>query len=179
MDIKVALASSVLVLVRGGIHRHHPTKRPLRKVSMESDSAPPRTTSDLAAIAAARRVELAQNYLTGSTVQSLLGIDASTLTAWRKERRLLAVWHKPDMQWIYPDFQFDRTGLIYQMPELLTVYDRYYSHVWDNPWRVVEWFMSPHLLLDGARPCEILALDPQRVLSVAQNEFLDDPMTLW
>lgn len=146
---------------------------------MDSKADPAGTAYDLASLVATRRMELAQNYLSGKATQALLGIDSPTLTAWRKERRLLAVWHKPDQQWIYPDFQFDRAGLIEQMPALLAVYERYYSHVWTNTWRIVEWFMAPHLLLDGARPMEMISKDPQLVLRIAQIEFLQDPATMW
>jgi hypothetical protein len=137
------------------------------------------TANDLASLAAIRRMELAQNYLSAEAAQALLGIDSSTLTALRKERRLLAVWHKPDQQWIYPDFQFDQAGLIEQMPALLAVYERYYSHVWTNTWRIVEWFMAPHLLLNGAPPMEIINNDPQLVLRIARIEFHQDPATMW
>lgn len=133
----------------------------------------------LARTAAARRAELAQTYLPSSAVQSTLSVDAITLAAWRKERRLLAVWHEPAKQWLYPDFQFDHEGLIEQMPRLLSVFDHYYSHIWNNTWSIVEWFMSPHLLLDGARPMEVMAKNPKQVLRIAQVEFLQDPATLW
>lgn len=146
---------------------------------MGSKADPSGGTDDLASLAMVRRMELAQHYLSGEATQALLGIDASTLTAWRKERRLFAVWHTPDQQWIYPDFQFDQAGLIEQMPALLAVYERYYSHVWTNTWGIVEWFMSPHLLLDGALPMEMISSDPQLVLRIARIEFLQDPATMW
>lgn len=146
---------------------------------MISEPAPSEPPEDLARAAAARRSELAQTYLTGQTVQVLLGIDAATLTAWREDKRLLGVWHEPIKAWLYPDFQFDGNELVKQMPRLLTVYDRYYSHIWENTWSIVEWFLSPHILLDGCRPMDMMATNPQRVLRVAQVEFWEDPATLW
>lgn len=137
------------------------------------------TGSSLAATAATYRSELARNYLSGQAVQSVLGIDAATLTVWRKQRRLLAVWHRPINEWLYPDFQFQDNALIKEISELLAVYETYYGHVWKSTWGIVEWFMCPHLLLDGARPVEVMSEHPLHVLTVARTEFLQDPSTFW
>ena len=75
---------------------------------------------DLKFVAAAYRADLAQSYLTGEAVQTLLGIDAVTLTTWRRDTRLLSVWHSPANSYLYPDFQFDHGQLIEQMPEILS-----------------------------------------------------------
>lgn len=146
---------------------------------MTPDSVPPESFDDLAHAAAARRVELARTYLSASQVQLRLHIDATTLTAWREGKRLLGVWHEPAQAWLYPNFQFDGQGLITQMPPLLAVFDHHYPHVWANTWTLVEWFLSAHLLLDGARPVDVLTTEPQRVLRVAQVEFLQDPAGYW
>jgi hypothetical protein len=151
----------------------------LPEKAMTSDSVPPESFDDLAQVAAARRTELAKTYLSASQAQSLLGIDSATLTDWRKGKRLLGVWHEPAKAWLYPDFQFDHQGLHVQMPQLLAVFDRHYSHVWSNTWTIVEWFLSPHALLDGARPMDILACELERVLEIAKSEFLQDPSTQW
>jgi hypothetical protein len=38
-------------------------------------------------------------------------------------------------------------------------------------WVELEWFISPHVLLDGATPAEILVTAPNRVLAAAELEF--------
>jgi hypothetical protein len=38
----------------------------------------------------------------------------------------------------------------------------------------VEWFLTPHVLLDGESPVEVLQQDPQAVLEVARIEFIED-----
>ena len=38
-------------------------------------------------------------------------------------------------------------------------------------WGEVEWFLSPHVLLDGATPATMLALSPGRVFRAARVEF--------
>lgn len=140
-------------------------------------SEPIQPETDLAKIAAVRRSELAQTYLSSPAVETLLGIDAAALGDLRKGKRLLGVWHQPAKSWLYPDFQFDKGGLIQEMPSILAVYDRYYSHVWENTWSIVQWFMSPHLLLDGYRPMDMMSTNPKRVLEAAQVEFWEDPAT--
>jgi hypothetical protein len=136
--------------------------------------------TDLKSVAAAYRAELAQYYLTGVTVQKLLGINAATLKTWRRDNRLLSVWHSPSHSYLYPDFQFDHGKLVEQMPELLSYFRMgHYSEIRVNSSSKVEWFMSPHALLDGLRPAEMLATDPQRVLKIGRQDLLADPNTLW
>lgn len=142
---------------------------------MTSDSIPP---YDLASAALAKRIRLAESYLTARDAQRLLGVDAVTLSSWREEKRILAVWHEPVDAYLYPDFQFNQNGLIEQIPELLSCFDRYLGHVWKSTWLIVEWFISPHLLLDGNTPAEALALDPQLVLEVGREDLLEDPSIL-
>ena len=143
---------------------------------MTSDSIPPH---DLASAALAKRIRLARSYLTETVAQRLLGVDEVTLRSWREEKRILAVWHEPVGAYLYPDFQFDQNGLIEQVPALLSCFDRYLGHVWEDTWLIVEWFISPHLLLDGNTPAEVLALDPRLVLEVGREDLLEDPGTLW
>ena len=113
-------------------------------------------------------------------MQRLLGIDAVTLATWRRDARLLSVWHSPANSYLYPDFQFDHGELIEQVPELLSYFSMgYYSEIRMNGWSKVEWFMCPHALLDGLRPAKVLGSDPQRVLEIGQDDLLADPNTLW
>lgn len=135
---------------------------------------------DLKFVAAAYRTELAQSYLTGEAVQTLLGIDAVTLTTWRRDNRLLSVWHSPANSYLYPDFQFNHGQLIEQMPEILSYFSiGYDGEIPMNGWSKVEWFMCPHALLYGLWPAKILGSDPQRVLEIGQDDLLADPNTLW
>ncbi|EJP77624.1 hypothetical protein [Stenotrophomonas muris] len=41
-------------------------------------------------------------------------------------------------------------------------------------WGEVEWLLSPHALLDGAAPAEVLVSDSASVLKAARAEFLAD-----
>lgn len=139
----------------------------------------PESPDDPTTAAAMRRAELARRFLRESAVQALLHIDGPTLAAWRQDKRLLAVWHEPYKAWLYPDFQFVQDGLIKEVSEVLAVFGRHYSHVWENTWGILEWFLTPHALLDGRRPMDVMAANPQQVLSAAQVEFREDPATRW
>lgn len=122
---------------------------------------------------------MVRSYLTESDVQARLGIDSHQLTRWREGRKVLAVWHQPVEAWLYPDFQFDHEGLIKEMPEILATFDRYYSHVWENTWMVLEWFFPSYTLLDGRRPLDVIRVDPSRVLEAARIDLWENPETMW
>lgn len=110
----------------------------------------PRSTEskeNLEEASARRRAKVVRSYLTEFDVQVRLDIDDDKLTSWREGRKVLAVWHQPIKAWLYPDFQFDRDGLIREMPGILAAFDRYYGHVWKNTWMILEWFFSGHRLL--------------------------------
>jgi hypothetical protein len=90
---------------------------------------------------------------------------------------LLGVWSAPEHCFIYPDFQFTRSGAIRQeVAELLAILP---SDDDGAGWRRAFWLYSPHTLLDHRTPAEIFADDPTRVITVAQEEFLSDPKVTW
>lgn len=123
----------------------------------------------LAASAAARRIELARDYLTASDVQTRLGIEHGTLVHWRKAGILLAVWHAPKRSYLYPPYQFVGDHLLEEIATLLSM--RKAIDADRSGWSTVEWLLVPHVLIDDRRPAEILQCDPARVLSAAQIEF--------
>ena len=95
----------------------------------------------------------------------------------RASGALLGVWSAPGHCFIYPDFQFNRSGSIRrEVVELLAVLpgegDR-------GGWRRTFWLYSPHALLEGRTPAEIFIADPTRVIAVAREEFLSDPEAVW
>lgn len=90
---------------------------------------------------------------------------------------LLGVWSAPRHCFLYPDFQFHRSGAIRKdVAALLAVLpgedDR-------GGWRRTFWLYSPHALLDGRTPAEIFIDDPTRVIAVAREEFLGDCDATW
>ncbi len=98
----------------------------------------------------------------------------------RRQGKLLAVYvTHPTPTYRYPTWQFYADGrAIEHLAEVLTVlrelgpFEREPDGMCRTTgWGEVEWFLSPHGLLDGATPAGMLAIDPQRVLQVARTEF--------
>ncbi|CAG4890879.1 hypothetical protein [Paraburkholderia gardini] len=85
---------------------------------------------------------------------------------------LLGVWSAPRHCFLYPDFQFDRSGAIRKdVAGLLVVLP---SEDDRGGWRRTFWLYPPHALLNNRTPAEIFTDDPKRVIAVAQEEFLGD-----
>ena len=90
---------------------------------------------------------------------------------------LLGVWSAPRYCFLYPDFQFDRSGTIRKdVAGLLAVLP---SEDDRGGWRRTFWLYSPHALLDDRTPAEIFIADPARVIAVAREEFLGDREATW
>lgn len=128
-----------------------------------------RGTAPLPADVAAQR-RLAQGWLLASTVSELMGSNASNASVMANQRRregdLLGVWIPSERAYRYPPWQFDHEGQpVPQLGQVLALLrgpggmgstDRHTSG-----WQEVEWFMSPHALLEGSRPYEVLRDDPR------------------
>lgn len=98
----------------------------------------------------------------------------------RREGQLLAVYvTRPAPSYRYPPWQFRADGKsVDHLAEILAVlrdfgpFDREPDELRRTTgWGEVEWFMSPHVLLDGATPATMLGADPARVLRAARAEF--------
>jgi len=107
------------------------------------------------------------------------GMEAATyLTQVRMSGALLGVWSESHHAFLYPDFQFARSGALRtEVVDLLAVlpaneYDR-------GGWRRAFWLYSPHALLDDRTPADVFADAPMRVIQVAREEFLGDPEASW
>ena len=113
-------------------------------------------------------------------VAELAGLPSeSTAYAIKARARgaLLGVWSAPLRDFVYPDFQFDRSGsLRTDIAELLAVLPNEGDR---GGWRRAFWLYSPHALLDGQTPADVFAKAPIRVINVAREEFLGDPAATW
>ncbi|OCG82137.1 hypothetical protein LMG667_19725 [Xanthomonas euvesicatoria] len=136
--------------------------------------------------AAAQRQTLAENWLTAAQVSARLGSQATNgshrASQLRREGQLLGVYVPlPSPSYRYPTWQFGADGQpVEHLTQILTVM-RDHGPFEREPdgqrrttgWGEVEWFHSPHVLLDGATPAQVLASDPARVLQAARTEFKD------
>lgn len=140
--------------------------------------------ASIAEIAAAYRRELATDWLTDAQVGRTLGSKAdkpsNPAADQRRAGKLLGVWVPSERAYRYPPWQFRSDGTpVPRMREILQLL-RENGGVIDHGrrtsgWNEVEWFITPHVLLQGQRPADRLAEDADTVLRAARIEFVEDP----
>lgn len=150
----------------------------LKRASTEQ--APVATPAELAA---ARRTELARGWLVASQVSALLGSEADNGSQFATQRRLagqlLGVWMPSERAYRYPPWQFGPDGQpVEPMPEILSLL-RKEGRMSTNSrqtsgWKEVEWLLSPHTLLDGEKPADLLTKQPEKVLEIAYEQFVEE-----
>ena len=139
---------------------------------MTSSPGVPDPTSILA-MAAARRTELSRNWATAED----LGEGATEM---RKSGQLLGVYlTDPQPHYRFPAWQFQQDGWpVAHFSEMLRImrdHGGYLDkHRSPTGWSEVEWFLTPHVLLNGECPAEVLAHDPQAVVEAARMGFIED-----
>ncbi|WP_323145434.1 metallophosphoesterase [Stenotrophomonas maltophilia] len=134
--------------------------------------------------AAHMREALASQWLGAAEVGALLSGEGSSgsdrVSRLRRNGQLLAVYvTSPIAGYRYPTWQFRADGQSVDcLSEILKVLRDYGPFHRESDglrrttgWGEVEWFMSPHVLLDGASPSSMLATHPARVLHAAGVEF--------
>lgn len=98
----------------------------------------------------------------------------------RCEGRLLGAYMVgAEHHWRYPIWQFDhRHQPIARLADVLALLRQHGNYLdgrgGASGWREVEWFHSPHALLDGRRPCEVLREDPNVVFDAARVEYIEE-----
>ncbi|MFP3637761.1 hypothetical protein [Paraburkholderia sp. SIMBA_054] len=132
--------------------------------------------SDAEKAAVAYREEfLKYGWRDAKGVAELLGmnIDAANPNQYayklRKNGELLGVWNARDRSYLYPDFQFEMGTVRPRVGELLEALP--FEDDDRLGWRRAFWLYSPHALLEGQKPADVFATDPQRVIDVATEEF--------
>jgi hypothetical protein len=104
--------------------------------------------------------------LTATDVAALAGSTAKNTSAlagrWRRDGRVLAVEHHGAS--LYPGFQFTDTGQPRPVVEAVLKYLREDDA---SAWQQALWFLSANGWLDGRRPVDLLATDPELVVRAA------------
>lgn len=167
----------------GGWFRENPKYDPHLIVETDSITRAGRILLD----ATARREELAALWPSAAQVNARLGIqqeDADhSAGQLRRSGELLGVYvAHPVPSYRYPDWQFRLDGRpVDHLAEILKVLRDFGPFQRESDglcrttgWGEVEWFLSPHALLDGGTPATMLGDSPGRVLSIARAEFADD-----
>jgi hypothetical protein len=133
-------------------------------------------SNSLEELAARRRAELATSYLSEADVLRHLDIDHDALAALLTRREILAAWHTPENCFVYPPFQFNALGIISELAPLLAHLRAGSS---GSGWSEIEWFITPHALLEARAPADALLVDPARVLKAAEAEFSEAQGASW
>lgn len=134
--------------------------------------------------AAVCREVLAAEWLSATQVNASLGEQlgggGQRVSKLRRDGQLLGVYvTHPVPSYRYPTWQFRPDGrLVGNLAQILTLLRDSGVFLRESDglrrttgWGEVEWFMSPHVLLDGATPAATLIVNPERVLRVAISEF--------
>ena len=133
-----------------------------------SDRPPPEVIDQARRNARARTQFLDEfPVLEACQVHALYGSRARNKSAlaarWRAEGKVFAVDERGRL--LYPAFQFDSQGRPRAViAEVLTALGR---HV--GAWQVALWLTAPNGWLDGARPLDLLATAPERVVDAARD----------
>lgn len=122
------------------------------------------------------RNRLVQSWMSKADVLRALSIGGPTLEKWRINRLILSVWDASSGQYFYPPFQFFEGRVIPAVASIMRWLEPYSN---GSGWGEVEWWLSPHSLLDGKSPAEIIQLESARVLMIAEQEFSEDPAAFW
>ena len=117
---------------------------------------------------AARREALYRQWVNADGIAVILGVHAIQVAQMRRSNELLGAWVHERQEYRFPLFQLSAGQLNPRMPLLLDLL----PDVGQSGWGRVEWFVSPHALLLGARPADLLAEGRfDEVLAAAQEEY--------
>lgn len=134
-------------------------------------------------LAAARRIELARDWLKPRQVSTLITNEVADerelVTLRRRESHLLGAWVPSERCYRYPPWQFRADGQpVPQLKEILHLLrgsgGMASADGRTSGWEEVQWFLVPHVLLDGHSPAEVLNIDPDRVLEIVTIQFVTD-----
>lgn len=151
---------------------------------MPADSALPPTAPKTPA-SLETRTALARDWPTAAMVDRQMGLvpeakvqPSLVATRLRQGGKILGVCmtHTHPHHYRYPSWQFDGNGQpIALMGDILDLLRSRGpcagNEEGEQGWCEVTWFMTPHALLEGRAPVEVLEESPERVLEAARREF--------
>lgn len=158
-----------------------PAEAPASRDSVAATIAPPTPLPADTDASAARRADLASDWLDARAVGDALGSRASNASQlasrYRKEGKLLGVWIRPERAYRYPPWQFAGGQPKPQVRRLLGLLRNEETGVAGpadkGGWLEIEWLYAPHVLLGGKAPASLMDSDPDRVVEIARMEFMD------
>lgn len=94
----------------------------------------------------------------------------------RENRQVIVAWDSPTQAWRYPPFQFHGGRIA---PQVIPLLECLVDMALAAGWGEVEWLYSAHTLLEGQRPATVFIENPDRVLAVAYQEFVEERYSHW
>lgn len=130
------------------------------------------------AASAQARADVAKDWLDADAFEALLNPDAlrgRTLKQCLQSDSVLGVWIAERKLYLFPPWQLDPAGTpLTGLSAVLALLRGPYGisrHEPTSGWEEIEWLVAPHAVLSGAKPSEVLALDPYLVLDAAKQGF--------
>lgn len=144
-------------------------------------AAPPSPNQPLVQEIHNHRLQIAGGWPNAEQVSRHLGSQAGNgsqlATRLRKEGKILGVLlPSPRRQFRYPPWQFTDGHPIPQMREILGHLRERLDVTPGNStgWHELSWFLSPHALLDGRTPAEVIATEPGKVIRALRDDLAGD-----
>lgn len=148
--------------------------------------APPTPLPAETDASAARRADLAGEWLDARDVSQALGSSANNTnqlaSRYRKEGKLLGVWIRHERAYRYPPWQFAAGQPKPQVRRLLSMlrgHNGVAGPADTSGWLEIEWLYAAHALLDGHTPADLMDNAPDRVVEAARTEFVEDANASW
>jgi hypothetical protein len=101
--------------------------------------------------------------LAGRSAEKMRG----ELDRWKNDGLIFSVEH--DGTEYFPLFALDSGGEYRPYPAVAEVLRILNASNWGSNWAVAAWFVELNSFLDGQRPQELLAFDPERVINAAKD----------
>ncbi len=122
--------------------------------------------------------DVATDWLDADTFEALLSpaaLPGRPLKHCLQSDSVLRVWIAERKLYLFPQWQLDPAGTPWAgLSAVLALLLEPYGVSSGEPtsgWEEIEWLVAPHALLSGAKPSEVLVLDPDLVMAVAKQEF--------
>ena len=111
------------------------------------------------------------DWLTVQEIARLAGFNIrnaqALLRQWKQDKAIFAIRHN-DVEY-FPSYGLDASAG-YSPLQTMTKVIQILSDMKDE-WGLAYWFRSVNSLLDGARPQDLLATEPERVVAAAKDEL--------
>lgn len=163
------VATAMLALLR---QRQEPAAlQQLAEALTPREPAPPHLLKEAAMLAQARKAVLdSADWLSSAQLAQLAGFNARNTSAqpnrWKREGRLFAI-QLAGVDY-FPGYGLDAQQSFRPLRRLAEVIAVLSAR--KDGWGMAYWFASVNGFLDGQRPQDVLAHDPDRVLAAAKDE---------